>query len=160
MTLVQLIYLVCQLSILHFLGNLETCWFVHNNQFFASEVMGLHTQLHHYCLVIKFWLLGIIKHPRKSASNFCRTFRVPLGIRNQKNAVVPAWHKRERERSQRGSKSELTFGLLATLRAGGQKWSTTLSQERVVLPPSSPAIEDIIHNPVRIHILIRFARWT
>ena len=158
MTLVQLIYLVCQLSTLHFLGNLETCWFVHNNQFFASEVMGRHTQLHHYHLVINA-VLGKIKHPRKSASNFCRTFRVPLGIRNQKNAVPPAWHKRESERSRRASKSELTFGLLATLRAGGQKWSTTLSQERVVLPPSSPAIVDILHNPVRIHILIRFVRW-
>ena len=157
MTLVQLIYLVHQLSILHFLGNLETCWFVHNNQFFASEVMGLHTQLHHYCLVIM--VLGIIKHPRKSASNFCPTFGVPLGIRNQKNAVPPAWHKRESERSRRVSKSELTCLSLNSLRAGGQKWSSTLSQEWIVLPPSSPAIEDIIHNPVRIHILIRFARW-
>ena len=148
MTLVQLRYLVHQLSILHFLGNLDTCWFVHSKPFYG-ESMAHQTNIHQQKV-----LLGIIQHPRISES---QTFTVPRG---QKNAEPPAWHKRESERSRRVSKSELTLCfLLASLRAGGQKWSSTLSQEWIVLPPSSPAIVYILHNPVREKRLIRCESW-
>ena len=152
MTLVKLIYLVHQLSILHFLGNLETCWFVLSKQSHVSEDMAHRTNMHQ-----QHFLVGIIQHPRISESQ--TTFRFPRGIRNQKNAVPPAWHKRESERSRRVSKSELTCLSLNSLRAGGQKWSSTLSQEWIVLPPSSPAIVYILHNPVREKILIRCESW-
>ena len=98
MTLIQLIYLVHQLSILHFLRNLETCWFVDSQlAVFDFQIIFLFPDemLHQ-----ELFFLAVVKHPGKSASNFFPIFRVPLGTRNQKNAHPPTKHKRESERSE------------------------------------------------------------
>ena len=147
MTLVQLIYLVHQLSILHFLGNLDTCWFVHSKPFYG-ESMAHRTNIHQQKV-----LLGIIQHPRISES---QTFGVPPG---QKNAEPPAWHKRESERSRRVSKKWTHLFKFKFFESWRSKVIVHSFPRVDSVATFFPCNREIIHNPVREKILIRCESW-